>query len=99
MAPGAYVITIWNLFALKSLCLSLFGKSVHVIRLIFLLQKSVRVVFVLFILYLNVFYTAQVHHTMDLLGVQAVCQNLVNLYWRRGVVGGQLDEEVWLGVR
>ena len=36
---------------------------------------------------------------MGLLGVQAVCQNLVNLYWRRGMVGGQLDEEVWLGVR
>ena len=51
MAPGAYVITIWNLFALKSLCLSLFGKSVHVIRLIFILQKSVRVGFIVYFVF------------------------------------------------
>ena len=49
MAIGANVITIWNLFALKSLCLSHFGKFVHVIRLFFLLQLSYKVVFVYFI--------------------------------------------------
>ena len=36
---------------------------------------------------------------MGLFGAQAVCQNLVNLYLRRGVVSGQLDEEVGLEVR
>ena len=57
-------------------------------------QQSYRVVFDLF---LNVLNIAQVHHTMGLFGVQAVNQNLINLYWRRGLVNGQLWEIVWLG--
>ena len=40
---------------------------------------------------MNVFCTEQVHHTMGLLGAQAVCQNLIDLYWRRGDVQWSIE--------
>ena len=76
MAPGAYVIAIKKLFALKSLCFSLFGMFVHVVFLIFLFQWSYRVVFVYFV------YERLLHRTGPSYDGPARCPNRLSNFNR-----------------